>query len=72
VTEPDIGLDYGQVYGSAADWDTADSVLADVPVMAGGPLAVMPGENPLLAYSVQGAPGITASYIPRWYLDRLQ
>jgi hypothetical protein len=72
VTEPDTGLDYGQVYGSAADWDTADSVLGDCPVMAGGPLAVMPGENPLLVYSAQGAPGVIASYQPRWNLDRLQ
>jgi hypothetical protein len=72
VTEPDIGIDYGQVYASQVDWDQASSVLNDVPVMAGGPMAVVPGENPLMVYSVQGAPAVQASYQPRWLLDRLQ
>jgi hypothetical protein len=72
ATEPDIGMDYGMVYGSAtADWSGAVSVLPDTPVLSGGPLAVMPGENPFLVYSVQGLPAAQASYLPRWILDRL-
>jgi len=71
ATEPDIGIDLGMVYGSSSDWSGASSVWADVPVMSGGPLALQPGENPLLVYSVQGLPAAQASYIPRWRLDRL-
>jgi len=71
VTEPDIGIDFGLVYGSGADWDQAVAVMSDVPVASGGPLAVLPGENPLLVYSVQGAPGVQASYNPKWLLERL-
>jgi hypothetical protein len=72
VTEPDIGLDFGYVYGSQADWDQAGSVMGDCVVMSGGPMAAMPGDNPLLVYSVQGAPAVQASYQPRWLLERLQ
>jgi len=71
LTEPDIGLDLGIVYGSGADWDQSVSVMSDVPVASGGPLAVLPGENPLFVYSVQGAPAVTASYNPKWLLERL-
>ena len=71
ATEPDIGMDFGTVYGSSSDWSGAWSVMGDTPVLSGGPLAVLPGENPLLVYSVQGLPGVQASYIPRWRLDRL-
>jgi hypothetical protein len=72
TVEPDIGIDFGQVYGSQVDWDQSSSVLNDCPVLAGGPIAVLPGENPLMVYSVQGAPAVQASYQPRWMLDRLQ
>lgn len=72
VTEPDLGIDIGQVYGSQNDWDQASSVMYDVPVISGGPMAVLPGENPFFCYSVQGAPALQASYLPRWNLDRLQ
>lgn len=70
LDSPEPGLGLGLVIGSNGDRDSASSVLDEVTV-TGPPLYVEPGDQWLLAYSPSGAPALFASYMPRWYLDRL-
>jgi len=69
--EPTIDKGQGQLLGSNSDITRAVSVL-DSALVSGGPLTVDPGSNVLLAYSLQDAPGLVASYLPRWWRERLQ
>jgi hypothetical protein len=71
VDEPSIDRDLGRVLGSSTDRTRAVSVL-DNTLVSGGPMTVDPGANILLSYSLQGAPGLVASYMPRWWRERLQ
>jgi hypothetical protein len=71
---PDIDRDWGRVLGSAFDRAQATSILdANDMILSGGPLVIDPaGPGWLLAYSPDaGAPGLTATYFPRWRDSRL-
>jgi hypothetical protein len=72
--EPNIDRDWGRVLGSAFDRAQATSVLdANDMILSGGPLVIDPaGAGWLLAYSPDaGAPGLTATFYPRWRDSRL-
>jgi hypothetical protein len=66
---PDQLHDMGLVSGSATDRTAATSVLANT-LVSGGPLTLDPGSNQLLIHSLQGYPGITATYYPAYWIDR--
>jgi len=67
---PDPVYDLGLVLGSQGGRAEAVSV-SDVALLSGGPLVLDPGFNILLAYAVEGAPSVSVSYSPAFYLDRL-
>lgn len=69
IDEPTPDTDIGRILGSQFDRPNAISVL-DNAYPSGGPLTVEPGDNILFAYCVEGAPALTASYFPRYYIDR--
>jgi hypothetical protein len=70
LDEPDPTTDIGRVMGSVFDRDAAISVM-DNTLVSGGPLFLQPGDNLMLVYAVEGAPALSVSYSPRWWLDRL-
>jgi len=71
LDEATADRDIGLIMASAADRDTAISVL-DSATVTGGPLSVDPsGNQSLLVYAVEGAPSCELVYNPRWFLDRL-
>jgi hypothetical protein len=71
VDVPDQLHDMGLVSGSATDRTRATSVLANA-LVSGGPMTLDPGvSNQLLVHSLQGYPGITATFYPAWWIDRL-
>jgi hypothetical protein len=70
VDPPDIDRDWGRVLASDSDRDQAQSIMQSATV-SGPPLTVEPGDNNLLAYCVEGAPSLAASYVPRWRMDRV-
>ena len=70
IDEPTADRDLGRVLGSDLDRSQAISVL-DSAICSGGPFYINPGDNTFLAYSPAGAPNLGASYLPRWYTDRL-
>lgn len=68
---PDSNHALGLVAGSNADRDQAFSLTPYVERSSGGPLSVEPGTtNRLLVYAAQGCPGLTATYMPSWWIDR--
>jgi len=69
VDVPDQTSDLGRILGSQGDRNQAASVLASA-IVSGGPLLVNPGNNTLLAYAVEGAPSIVATYRPAYRIDR--
>jgi hypothetical protein len=71
--EPSIDRDWGRILASDYDRAQASSVLDQVMALSGGPLIIDPaGAGWLLAYSPDaGAPGLTATYYPRWRDSRL-
>jgi hypothetical protein len=69
VDVPDQTSDLGRILASQADRNQAASVLANA-IVSGGPLLVNPGDNTLLAYAVEGAPSIVATYRPAYRIDR--
>ena len=69
VDEPTPDRDLGFVGASFQDRQHSISVLDSVQ-NAGGPLYVGPGDNLFFVYSAQGAPNLSVTYSPRWYLDR--
>ena len=69
VDVPDQTSDLGRILGSQGDRNQAASVLANA-IVSGGPLLVNPGNNTLLAYAVEGAPSIVATYRPAYRIDR--
>jgi hypothetical protein len=69
VDVPDQTVDAGRILGSQGDRNQAASVLANA-IVSGGPLLVNPGDNTLLAYAVEGAPSIVATYRPAYRIDR--
>jgi hypothetical protein len=74
LDEPSIDRDWGRVLASDYDRAQATSVLdANDMILSGGPLVIDPaGAGWLLAYSPDaGAPGLTATYYPRWRDSRL-
>ena len=68
---PEPGMGIGQLLGSAGDRDSASSILDDAKI-TGPPMYADPGDQWLLAYSPDGAPALFASYLPRWFIDRLR
>lgn len=70
LDEPSPDRDLGRVMGSDFDRSSAISVL-DSALVSGGPLYLEPGDNILLVYALEGAPALSVSYSPRWFLDRL-
>ena len=75
IDEAELDRDLGRVLASDADRDRARSVLMSDPSnrASGGPLRVVPGAaNRMLVYQGIGLPSVTASYLPRWWADRLQ
>ena len=70
IDEPDITRDLGHILGSGTDRGRAESVMPSAVAVSGGPLTADPGDNWLMVYSAQGTPGLTASYFPRFRVDR--
>jgi hypothetical protein len=71
IDEPDSDRDLGRVLGSQYGRPDAISVTDAVIAWSGGPITVEPGNNLLLVYCLEGAPSLSVSYFPRWFLDRL-
>jgi len=71
IDAPDADQAAGWVLGSYYDRDAASAIMDDT-VISGPPLSVDPGDNWLFAYSRTGAPAMFATYLPRWWLDRLR
>jgi hypothetical protein len=74
LDEPSTDRDWGRVLASDYDRAQATSVLdANDMILTGGPLVIDPaGAGWLLAYSPDaGAPGLTATFYPRWRDSRL-
>jgi hypothetical protein len=69
IDVPDQLHDMGLVSGSVTDRSRATSVLANT-LVTGGPLTLDPGSNQLLIHSLQGFPGLTATYYPAYWIDR--
>jgi hypothetical protein len=70
IDEPNANQDLGLVLGSVGERAQAVSVVGNA-IVSGGPLTIDPGDNTILAYSIEGAPALTITYAPRWFLDRL-
>ena len=70
IDEPTADRDLGRVLGSDLDRSQAISCL-DSAILSGGPFYLLPGDNTFLAYSPSGAPNLGASYLPRWFTDRI-
>jgi hypothetical protein len=72
IDEPDHNRALGAVLGSDADRDRSFSLAQYIERLSGGPLSIDPQTlNRLLVYSAQGCPAITATYLPRWMMDRV-
>lgn len=73
MDEPGIDRDWGRILASDYDRPQATSILDQVAALSGGPLVIDPASAGwLLAYSADaGAPGLTATYYPRWRDARL-
>jgi hypothetical protein len=71
IDEPTTDRDLGYYLGTAFDRPQAVSVM-DSAQPSGGPLTVDPGNNSLFAWCREGAPALTATYYPRWFIDRIQ
>jgi hypothetical protein len=69
IDEPLPDRDIGRVMGSLFDRPYAISVL-DQAYPTGGPLTVEPGDNILFAWCAEGAPALSASYFPHYFIDR--
>jgi hypothetical protein len=69
LDEPPPDRDIGRVLASQFDRPYAISCL-DEAFPTGGPLTLEPGDNLLFAYCYEGAPALSASYFPRYYIDR--
>lgn len=69
VDAPVIGKNMGQIYASSYDRSQAVSISAQCS-MSGGPPTVYPGNQTMMAWCAEGAPGLVASYFPRWMIDR--
>ena len=46
--------------------------MLDNTTVSGGPVNLDPGDNMLMCYCIEGAPALSATYFPRFYLDRTQ
>jgi len=71
IDSPDANRALGPVLGSYTDRDAASSILDDT-IVSGPPLSVEPGDNWVLVYAPTGVPAMFATYLPRWWLDRLR
>jgi hypothetical protein len=71
IDGPDTDRAIGPVLGSYTDRDAASSILDDT-IVSGPPISADPGDNWVLVYAPTGVPGMFASYLPRWWLDRLR
>lgn len=68
---PDTNHPLGLVSGSNTDRDQAYSLTQSIERYSGHPMSVDPQiTNRLLVYAAQGVPGFTATYLPRWWMDR--
>jgi hypothetical protein len=67
---PDPNTDLGHLLGSAYDRSQAVSII-DSTLWSGGPVAVLPGNNPLMVYAMEGQPALVGTYDPCWFVDRL-
>jgi hypothetical protein len=70
VDEPDSTADVGRVSGSVSLRNRATSVLATTR-MSGGPLTADPGSGLIIAYGIPQAPGLSGTYSPRYWADRV-
>jgi hypothetical protein len=70
VDPPDVDRDWGRILATDGERDQAESIMQNATV-SGPPLSVEPGDNNLLAYCIEGAPSLAASYVPRWRMDRV-
>jgi hypothetical protein len=72
----DLDRDLGGIFASDTDRDRARSALAYCDPastrVSGGPLSVLPGgHNRMLVYAQQGNPGLSVTYFPNWWEERL-
>ena len=67
---PASNRDLGRIMGSNVDRTQAVSVMDQCVAISGGPLALYPGDNVILAYACEGAPQLGITYFPAWYLER--
>jgi hypothetical protein len=70
IDEPPPVRDLGRILGTNSTRAAAISVLDKCLAVSGGPLSVYPGDNQILAWSRQGAPQLSFTYIPRWFSSR--
>jgi len=70
IDEPPPVRDLGRILGTSSTRAAAISVLDKCLAVSGGPLSVYPGDNQILAWSRQGAPQLSVSYIPRFFTAR--
>lgn len=70
IDEPDTTVDVGRVSGSASLRNRATNVLAYTR-LSGGPLTADPGSGLIIAYGIPKAPGLSGSYSPRYWADRV-
>jgi hypothetical protein len=68
IDPPTATEDLGLLTGSVFDRSAAVSV-ANYAIMSGGPLTAEPGDNSLLVYAIEGQPGVSVTYIPRYWAD---
>ena len=69
--EEPLAADIGLIMGSVLDRGNAVSVTDQAMIISGGPLFVDPeGNQLLLVYAVEGAPGVQLTYFPRWRAGR--
>jgi hypothetical protein len=69
IDEPTPDSDIGRVMASQFDRPYAISCL-DQAYPTGGPMTVEPGDNILFAWCYEGAPALSATYFPRYFIDR--
>lgn len=69
IDEATPDRDLGFVGASMQDREHQVGVL-EYTQISGGPLYIGPGDNIFLVYSTSGAPNLSVTYAPRWYLDR--
>jgi hypothetical protein len=70
LDEPDADRDIGYITGSYATRERAASVL-QFTKLSGGPITADPGSNLVVVYSLPQGPGLSGTYSPRWWFDRL-